>query len=239
MTGIIKTDQLQGAQSTTITIPTGNKISITDSATIGTLNATTMRGTTTFADSAVFSGTVSGDNNDMVLLNTTTISGATANVTFENLFDDAYATFIIRGTNITSNASSDQDDFVAYKARGGSSTYDTDATYGTKINTTSNANSNYTVNGGFSESKWEMTPSGHLDATEAVPLQFEMTLPDPKGTNGGGRAFNYFLTYYSYHPYYITSHGTLWSTNGNVTGIKFQFSTNSILTGTFKLYGIK
>ena len=129
MTGIIKTDQLQGAQSTTITIPTGNKISITDSATIGTLNATTMRGTTTFADSAVFSGTVSGDNNDMVLLNTTTISGATANVTFENLFDDAYATFIIRGTNITSNASSDQDDFVAYKARGGSSTYDTDATY--------------------------------------------------------------------------------------------------------------
>ena len=56
MTGIIKTDQLQGAQSTTITIPTGNKISITDSATIGTLNATTVRGTTTFADSAVFSG---------------------------------------------------------------------------------------------------------------------------------------------------------------------------------------
>ena len=82
MTGIIKTDQLQGAQSTTITIPTGNKISIADSATIGTLNATTMRGTTTFADSAVFSGTVSGDNNDMVLLNTTIISGATANVTF-------------------------------------------------------------------------------------------------------------------------------------------------------------
>jgi len=56
MTGIVKTDQLQGAQSTTITIPTGNKISITDSATIGTLNATTMRGVTTFADSAVFSG---------------------------------------------------------------------------------------------------------------------------------------------------------------------------------------
>ena len=84
-----------------------------------------------------------------------------------------------------------------------------------------------------------MTPSGHLDSTEAVPLQFQMTLPDPKGTTGGGRAFNYFLTYYSYHPYYITSHGTLWSTNNNVTGIKFKFSTNSILTGTFKLYGVK
>ena len=59
MTGIVKTDQLQGAQSTTITIPTGNKISITDSATIGTLNATTMKGVTTFPDSSVFSGVTS------------------------------------------------------------------------------------------------------------------------------------------------------------------------------------
>jgi len=49
MTGIVKTDQLQGAQSSTITIPTGNKISIADSATVGTLNATTMSGTPTFS----------------------------------------------------------------------------------------------------------------------------------------------------------------------------------------------
>ena len=76
MTGIIKTDQLQGAQSTTITIPTGNKISITDSATIGTLNATTMRGTTTFADSAVFSGTVTGATN---YVNNITGSGTVTN----------------------------------------------------------------------------------------------------------------------------------------------------------------
>ena len=68
MTGIIKTDQIQGAQSSTITIPTGNKISIVDSATIGTVDATTMKGVTTFTDSSVFSGavafsgTVTGDN---------------------------------------------------------------------------------------------------------------------------------------------------------------------------------
>jgi len=185
-----------------------------------------------------FTGTVAGTS-DMALLNTTTISEATAEVAFTNLFDDAYETFIIRGTGITSNAGSDQDYFRARKARGGSTSYDNDASYGTKINSTSNANSNYTVNGGFSETRWELTPSGYLDATEAVPLQFQMTLPDPKGTTGGGRAFNYYLTYYSYHPYYITSHGQLWSTNSNITGIKFFFSTNSIITGTFKLYGIK
>jgi len=67
MTGIVKTDQIQGAQGTTITIPTGNKISIADSATVGTLNATIMKGVTTFADSAVFSGAVSGITTGKVL----------------------------------------------------------------------------------------------------------------------------------------------------------------------------
>ena len=35
MTGIIKTDQIQGAGSSTITIPTGNTLAVTDNATIG------------------------------------------------------------------------------------------------------------------------------------------------------------------------------------------------------------
>ena len=221
----VLTGKIQDGTLTTADLA-DNAVSVGKIATSGTLPA-------------LNGSALTGVQGNMVLLNTTTISSATAEVAFTNLFDDAYTTFLIRGTNITSNASSDQDHFRARKARGGSSSYDSDATYGTRINTTSNANSNYTVNGGFSETLWAMTPSGYLDSTEAVPLQFEMTLPDPKGTNGGGRAFNYRMTYYSYHPYYITSHGTLWSTNNNVTGIKFFFSTNSILTGTFKLYGVK
>tara|TARA_B100000242_G_C43037872_1_gene483968 strand:+ start:1185 stop:2099 length:915 start_codon:yes stop_codon:yes gene_type:complete len=35
MTGIIKTDQIQGAGSSTVTIPTGNTLAVTDNATIG------------------------------------------------------------------------------------------------------------------------------------------------------------------------------------------------------------
>ncbi len=35
MTGIVKTDQIQGAQGTTVTIPTGNTLAVTDNATIG------------------------------------------------------------------------------------------------------------------------------------------------------------------------------------------------------------
>ena len=80
MTGIVKTDQLQGAQSTTITIPTGNKISIVDSATIGTVNATTMKGVTTFTDSAVFSGVVTGAGKILQVVNTSTTT-ATSTIT--------------------------------------------------------------------------------------------------------------------------------------------------------------
>tara|TARA_B100000035_G_C20959216_1_gene535694 strand:+ start:447 stop:1184 length:738 start_codon:yes stop_codon:yes gene_type:complete len=35
MTGIIKTDQLQGAQGTTVTVPTGNTLAVTSNATVG------------------------------------------------------------------------------------------------------------------------------------------------------------------------------------------------------------
>ena len=35
MTGIIKTDQLQGAQSTTVTVPTGHTLAVTGNATVG------------------------------------------------------------------------------------------------------------------------------------------------------------------------------------------------------------
>lgn len=96
MTGIIKTDQLQGAQSSTITIPSGNKISIIDSATVGTLNAATMRGVTTFADSSVFSGatsfsgTVSGDNNHMVRVFHNTWTSNVSQVLANSVFTSDY-----------------------------------------------------------------------------------------------------------------------------------------------------
>ena len=51
MTGIIKTDQIQGAQGTTVTVPTGNTLAVTSNATVGgTLGVT---GIGTFADDIV------------------------------------------------------------------------------------------------------------------------------------------------------------------------------------------
>ena len=51
MTGIVKTDQIQGAQGTTVTVPTGNTLAVTSNATVGgTLGVT---GIGTFADDIV------------------------------------------------------------------------------------------------------------------------------------------------------------------------------------------
>ena len=45
MTGIVKTDQLQGAQGTTVTIPTGNTLAVTSNATVGGTLAVTSNAT--------------------------------------------------------------------------------------------------------------------------------------------------------------------------------------------------
>ena len=58
MTGIVKTDQIQGAGSSTVTIPTGNTLAVTDNATVGgTLGVT---GTATLSGNATI-GSNTGD----------------------------------------------------------------------------------------------------------------------------------------------------------------------------------
>ena len=62
MTGIIKTDQIQGAQGTTVTVPTGNTLAVTSNATVGgTLGVTgntTMSGTAAITGNTTVGGTL-------------------------------------------------------------------------------------------------------------------------------------------------------------------------------------
>tara|TARA_B100000965_G_scaffold401145_1_gene424389 strand:+ start:528 stop:1379 length:852 start_codon:yes stop_codon:yes gene_type:complete len=65
MTGIVKTDQIQGAQSTTVTVPTGNTLAVTSNATVGgTLEVT---GNTTLNGKFL----IDGSNNDLMTFRTT------------------------------------------------------------------------------------------------------------------------------------------------------------------------
>ena len=56
MTGIVKTDQLQGAQGTTITVPTGHTLAVTSNATVGGTAAIT--GNTTVGGTLGVTGTL-------------------------------------------------------------------------------------------------------------------------------------------------------------------------------------
>jgi len=62
MTGIVKTDQIQGAQGTTVTVPTGNTLAVTSNATVGgTLGVTgntTMGGTAAITGNTTVGGTL-------------------------------------------------------------------------------------------------------------------------------------------------------------------------------------
>ena len=88
MTGIVKTDQLQGAQGTTVTIPTGNTLAVTSNATVGgTLGVTgavtlgTKLATTNLATGAVVqvvSNTNSNTANSGAFLLTTSSASFTA-----------------------------------------------------------------------------------------------------------------------------------------------------------------
>tara|TARA_B100001057_G_scaffold188656_1_gene189475 strand:- start:83 stop:688 length:606 start_codon:yes stop_codon:yes gene_type:complete len=56
MTGIVKTDQIQGAQGTTVTVPTGNTLAVTSNATVGgTLGVT---GASTLSGGITNAGTI-------------------------------------------------------------------------------------------------------------------------------------------------------------------------------------
>ena len=56
MTGIVKTDQLQGAQGTTVTVPTGHTLAVTSNATVGGTAAIT--GNTTVGGTLGVTGTL-------------------------------------------------------------------------------------------------------------------------------------------------------------------------------------
>ena len=89
MTGIVKTDQIQGAGSSTVTIPTDHTLAVTSNATVGgtlgVTGATTLSGDLTITDKIIHSGdtdtTIRFSDANEVKIST----GGTENIKFELL----------------------------------------------------------------------------------------------------------------------------------------------------------
>ena len=106
MTGIIKTDQLQGAQSTTVTVPTGNTLAVTSNATVGgTLGVT---GNTTMGGTAAITGntTVGGTlvNTGLITASAGVAIGGTGSANTLDDYEEGTWTAVLTGSS--SNPSS-------------------------------------------------------------------------------------------------------------------------------------
>tara|TARA_Y200000002_G_scaffold255459_1_gene211881 strand:- start:117 stop:893 length:777 start_codon:yes stop_codon:yes gene_type:complete len=257
MTGIVKTDQLQGAQSTTITIPTGNKISIADSATVGTLNATTMKGVTTFTDSSVFSGvtsfsgTVSGDNNHMVKVFHNTWSTDVSQVLANNIITTDYLHY-----KIFMRVQPDANSVVTvYLTSGGDSPtnavnmavyqgeYGLRAASSSMISTSLNGSNAYAT-----------FPTNHnIYANANCYAEFEIFNARSGGVSGvtnvqaaRTRGFRFFSTQQSVNAsdnHFQHGGGQFWnstsSDNPTLTGFKFAPHTGNWAEGEISIYGFK
>tara|TARA_Y100001937_G_scaffold70704_1_gene96236 strand:- start:32 stop:832 length:801 start_codon:yes stop_codon:yes gene_type:complete len=67
MTGIVKTDQIQGAQGTTVTVPTGHTLAVTDNATVGGTLGVTGDITATNTGGNRTLGIITGTSNSSIL----------------------------------------------------------------------------------------------------------------------------------------------------------------------------
>jgi len=192
-------------------------------------------GNITIPKNVTFSGTVSGDNAAMVLLDTTTVSSGAANVDIEQ-FSSTYSAYKIIGYNIVKEAASDQKLECRIKESG---SYNTASAYLRRVWTGSNANTTYTY-AYTTGSAWVLTPSGAVeDGTTTYPMYLEMDIYNPTESTITGGAANFKLDYYSYHPYNVYNYGALVHTANNWQGIRFFFSSGNFGGGIFKIYGIK
>lgn len=239
MTGIIKTDQLQGAQSSTITIPSGNKISIIDSATVGTLNAATMRGVTTFEDSSVFSGatnftgTMTGGNAAMVkVLNdswTSAVSYYDVTSTYINsTYDNYYILWRVAPSTDTVNI------MLRFFHDGA---VDTGNNYGWETtNTFSNSTLTSNAGGGINLT---LTFSGNATGENTMG---DILLMDVNSTtvasNLLGR-YNQYNTDGNHTGGYTTAGQTLGVRTKPVQGLRFMANSGNLASGEITVYGIK
>ena len=239
MTGIIKTDQLQSAQGSTITIPSGNKISIIDSATVGTLNAATVKGVTTFEDSSVFSGatnftgTMTGGNAAMVkVLNdswTSAVSYYDVTSTYINsTYDNYYILWRVAPSTDTVNI------MLRFFHDGA---VDTGNNYGWETtNTFTNTTLTSNAGGGINLS---LTYSGNATGENTMG---DILLMDVNSTTVASNLFGRYNQYNmdgNHTGGYTTAGQTLGVRTKPVQGLRFMANSGNLASGEITVYGIK
>lgn len=216
-----------------------NKIQIPNSdSDIISLDASS--GNITIPKNVTFSGTVTGDNNGMVLLQTTSISDAVTSVTMGTaaLLTNTYKIFKIFGTRVRGTVDGAHGEIRleidgSLKSDSGYE-YNRWYSYG-GAGTVSTASAN---NGSYFERFWGQS-NGVSGSKETS--NFEVTIYDP-ASNDNYKHINCWCSNDDLSTNSATHQSSGRYENGSgepLTGVNFYCSSGNIQQGNFTLYGIK
>ena len=252
MASKIKVDQIEGQSGTSVEVPTGHTLKVTDlgnnkilsTNSTGVVTATAMGSTDQVlkmtGTNTIGFGAISGG--DMVKLGQANVSNASESV-FDGLFTSDYAMYKIYGYDIYSHVNNNDLQFRVNVSgsQNSDSVYNnvnwfiyTDTTPSHTINVQSSGSNDVNA----PAQQWTMNFDAFSD-NSGRPSFFQMTLADPLG------ASKYKMAEWS--QYYIGSNVNIiqqgngmgvWKNSSAISGIRIQGSAGNI-TGKFTLYGIK
>ena len=190
-------------------------------------------GNITIPKNVTFSGTVAGDNNGMVLLQTVTASDvATLTVGNSSLFTTTYKVYQIHVINV--HPATDSVEFRCRMSKGGSiisADYEYSRTQSIHSSSFTNRGNNSDDHVNLAESLGNASDESH---------NMVLTLYNPAETTFK-KLVNFTSAGMDLSPNMARNHG-VFGHEGNsaaIDGIQFFYSSGNISTGTFKLYGIK
>ena len=252
MASKIKVDQIEGQSGTSVEVPTGHTLKVTDlgnnkilsTNSTGVVTATAMGSTDQVlkmtGTNTIGFGAISGG--DMVKLGQANVSNASESV-FDGLFTSDYAMYKIYGYDIYSHVNNNDLQFRVNVSgsQNSDSVYNntnwwayTDNTPSHNVGTQNSGSNDMNAPG----SAWS-TNTDDFTNDSARPAFFEMTLADPLG------ASKYKMMEWNFY-YHGRDANVLQSNNGHgvwknsqaISGIRIQGASGNI-TGKFTMYGIK
>ena len=190
------------------------------------------------------SGTITGDNNNLVPLSTiTTNNSAVGNFTFDNVFDSTYESYRILGY-VAPDTSGNPLQFEWRTGSSGSNATYTSTNYnwihfGARIDNGDGTGSD--IAGDYSDSKAKISAHTVQSDASSSYTAFDMTLTDPRAVFMS-RCNWYGVTTYqnaSSHRHFNGTFGGSMNADANATGITFSYTGVNIKYGRITIYGIK
>ena len=177
-------------------------------------------------------------SSDWVKITTSTISSAVSDVSIDNIFSATYKNYVIIGTQVKG---SNQDTNMRMRFLDGSGNQLTGSHYrghsgGTESNSGSGNNAQH--NGYSDQDIAQLRPAGNVTDNVRGGFNFTMHIPDPFSNTTSIVYFTYGCVRNNGNS--LSGHGMMYYNSNSVArGMKFDYESGNVASGTITVYGIK